>query len=301
MYRGILLPETFYGRRAKISQYADDKAVYLHSPADYTAFNDILDLYARASGARVNEAKSKMLLLGSAADNPAPWSTIPIPRMQPGETTKYLGFLVGPDVVDSTLWQQVVDKTIRTLALWSRRSLSLSGRTTVIRTLATSKLWYVASIVAVDADSVKTLERALFKFLWNGKPAGLVNRAVCYAPITTGGLNVPSVDAMLQALHVSWLKRLLDNTDSYWKDLAYDELRHSPVSLQRQLDLRVIMATLTNHQRRQLSASTPFWSSRPTLSIFTSSHPRQSATCCARRSFGPPAQWISPRSLLSAT
>ena len=103
--------------------------------------------------------------------------------------------------------------------------------TTVVRTLATSKLWYVASIVAVDAESVKTLERALFKFLWNGKATGLVNRAVCYAPITTGGLNVPSVDAMLQALHVSWLKRLLDNTDSYWKDLAYDELRHSPVSL----------------------------------------------------------------------
>ena len=44
LYRGILLPETFYGRRAKISQYADDKAVYLNSPTDYTAFNDILDL-----------------------------------------------------------------------------------------------------------------------------------------------------------------------------------------------------------------------------------------------------------------
>jgi exonuclease III len=105
-YTGITLPDGTR-RLSKIGQYADDKAFYAATNADVRRLNFHIDRYERASGARINVAKSAALLLGIATATDFPSCRFPI--LQNGQSIKYLGSLVGPTLSDEQLWQPVMD------------------------------------------------------------------------------------------------------------------------------------------------------------------------------------------------
>ena len=239
LYKGLPLPEG-YGRSFKLAQYADDKAMGLADNDDANRLSHHLQLYEDASGARVNVTKSSALLLGPAIA--ADFAGLQVPVLQPGESTKYLGFSVGPDVNDRDLWIECAAKLTSTLAQWSRRNLSIAGRITVIRVLATSKLWYLASIVEPPKDILRQLDLSVRRFLWKGKKAGPIRRSLCLAPRSAGGLGMLDIDSCIGGLQFSWLQRLLDHGDGKWKDLALEELRSAPQSAKWALGTRLLLS-----------------------------------------------------------
>jgi len=242
-----------YERAAKASLYADDKAIYLSSPADYHEVRRLLHTYELASGAKINTAKSSALLLGAA--DPADWTCIDVPILKDNETTTYLGFTVGPTASDSDIWDTVISKLDKTLARWRRRDLSLLGRLTVIKTLATSKLWYIAALTPIPPTKLQALEKQVWAYLWRDRPRGLVRREVALSPRHHGGLGALSIPAMVQALQMQWLKRLCDPSDALWKDIVLDRLREASPHL----GLRIVFATSTRQQLRNLGD--PLWTS----------------------------------------
>jgi exonuclease III len=239
LYKGLSLPEA-YGRNFKLAQYADDKAMALADNDDAGRLNHHLQLYEDAAGARVNVIKSSALLLGSAVEDD--FAALQVPVLQAGQSTKYLGFSVGPDVTDRDLWLECAAKLTSTLAQWARRNLSIAGRITVIRVLATSKLWYLASILEPPTDVLRQMDLSVRRFLWKGKKAGPIRRRLCLAPRSAGGIAMLDIESCVSGLQFSWLQRLLDNGDGKWKDIALEELRSAPQSTKWALGTRLLLS-----------------------------------------------------------
>jgi hypothetical protein len=155
----------FTGIRAPASlrmlQLADDKLVGLCSPADYTALTPLLDAYAAASGAKLNGAKSELILLGPSTNHPEEWAAVPAKVVE--VSTRYLGVQIGRRVPKEALWGTVRDKFTATLAAWSKRNLTLRGRITVIRTLASSQLWHIAAVTRCPTDVASSLQAAVWR------------------------------------------------------------------------------------------------------------------------------------------
>jgi exonuclease III len=223
--QGLPLPEAGYGRTALISLYADDKDIMLKDNASLLHLDELLDKYECASGAKINARKSSAILLGSsvAADFPSLRYRI----LSGNESVSCLGVSIGPATTDRDIWMQLNDKLDSTLALWAHRDLSTKGRLTVLRTMACSKLWYVAAVVPPPPDIEKQLNTSCWRFFWRGRAAGPVAREYCLSPAHLGGLGMFTVPNTIDALIASTLQRLNDTSDAKWKAYAIDQVRNS--------------------------------------------------------------------------
>jgi len=241
LFKGLSSPDR--GTRPfKVAQFADDKAVGLQDGSDADRLMHWLDLYRKATNGLINWSKTVGFVLCPGTDPPMVLSTV---RWIPSDlTARYLGVEVGLKPSAVQIWQGVVDKSLGTLRAWQGRALSLRGRVVVIRTLAASRLWYLASTVVCPPDILKRLTTALWTFLWRGRPHGKISRAACLLPTSYGGLGVIDVDTTIKALHLNWLRRLFDATPSLWKAYLLNDLQSSTLSTVWGLGLDILGSAL---------------------------------------------------------
>ena len=206
-----------------VSLYADDKAFFAHDAGDVAVLAGWLVVHGQATGARINWAKCRGLWL-SADPFPLPALMAPLQWVPLGDRVTYLGVPIGRDARMTEVWGEVAGKMEATLALWRARNLSSRGRLTEARSLATSRLWHVASVCPLPSDTLKRIERAVQTFFWKGKRAGVVRRSVCATPPELGGLSMFDVEGVVKALHVQWLARLVQPAAAAWKSLVWAAL-----------------------------------------------------------------------------
>ena len=103
---------------------------------------------------------------------------------------------------------------------WDKRSLSLIGKTLVVKSLAMSQVLYLVSVIPNPNDKLqKELENILFKYLWNNKP-DKIKRKYVIARTTDGGLGFPHIKTQFTALKCAWIKRLVSGSPALWKQLV---------------------------------------------------------------------------------
>ena len=130
------------GKEYKLSQYADDTQLILDgSEKSLKEALHLLKQYYKMSGLKINIDKTRALWIGSSCSSterlceeiPLDWSQEPL---------RILGVTFSPLVFN--IWelnsQEILLKVKNTLNHWSERRLTLSGRITVIKSLAISKL-----------------------------------------------------------------------------------------------------------------------------------------------------------------
>ena len=71
-------------------------------------------------------------------------------------------------VISSQNFQEKLDKIQKVINIWNMRGLSLFGRLTIVKTLLIPKFLYVSSIIQTPMETIKRVERMIFKFLWKG-------------------------------------------------------------------------------------------------------------------------------------
>jgi hypothetical protein len=76
-------------------------------------------------------------------------------------------------------------------------------------------------------DIEQSISKSIWRFLWLGRRAGPVARANCLAPKHLGGLGMFDFSTVIDSLLISTLRRLVDHSDSKWKDLIAAEFRAS--------------------------------------------------------------------------
>ena len=130
--KGITIDEH---NEVKLSQYADGTTVLLSDVQSASKLFDLLSLFERCSGLKLNQKKSEMLWLGFMHHRK---DTI-LDLQMSGELVYALGVHFTYDLEESEKKKIFFDKLgslKKTLNMWSQRDLSIVGRINIIKTLA---------------------------------------------------------------------------------------------------------------------------------------------------------------------
>jgi len=89
------------------------------------------------------------------------------------------------------------------------------GRLTVVKTLALSKLTSLfLTIPNPSTNLIKDLQKMFFKFIWNDGP-DKISRVTITQDVCNGGLRAVDVKKFIQALKVTWIRRLMQSNSKY--------------------------------------------------------------------------------------
>lgn len=221
--KGICIGSTEY----KISQYADDTTLFLDgtkSSFEYCV-HTILE-YAKFSGLNMNFDKTKVVCLGNQIDS----GTKYMPHLQ-FEWNPNTFTLLGTEfnvtlkgLMDLNL-QNKMKHMINIMNSWSKRNLTPLGRITVIKSLVISKITHILmALPSTQSKLLVKLEKLFFKFIWKDKPDQM-KRISAYQKIQHGGLNILNINAFQQALHITWIRRLMSSENAAWKSIIRTECK----------------------------------------------------------------------------
>lgn len=189
----------------KISQYADDTSITVVGNKSIDRIEYHLNLYEKASGAKVNRKKCEGLWLGSnknRTDKPLgyKWFT---------DKIKILGIYIGNNNTEKASWEEKITKFKKVLNLWKMRDLSLQGKKTVINILAAACLWYTAYVYPIPDYAISELNNEIWEFFWGSKN-GRVKNAVVKLPPDKGGYGVLDLKKKSEALQLTWVSKFFD-------------------------------------------------------------------------------------------
>ena len=148
----------------KLSQYADDTSFLLRDTASIGHTFDTLNLYERASGAKINREKCKGLWSGPFKHRTDSiydfdWYNNYIPD-------KILDHIFGNVDYTRLNLEPRIQKTKNTIEAWRHRELSYKGKALIINGLLTSTLWYTATSTHIPKWAISEIEQALYNFFW---------------------------------------------------------------------------------------------------------------------------------------
>ena len=104
----------------------------------------------------------------------------------------------------------------RIISMYSKFSLSLIGKVTVIKTLMLPKIVYLLTVLPTPPSNIfYVIEKRLKDFLWKNGNARICNKQL-EKEIGEGGLKLTNIRDFNKSLKLSWLKRLL-TTEGSWQ------------------------------------------------------------------------------------
>ena len=160
---GFLLP----GPRSKcfkVGQYADYTTGFLRSLHSLRVLLDVISIYERGSGAKLNRSKSEAMWVGSwKARVDQPFGLTWVKKM------KIIGVFFGVIDVQRDNWEPRLSKLDKMLSLWKSRPLSMVGKSLVINVLGVSKLLYLARVLVTPRWMIDRFNSLIWNFLWGSK------------------------------------------------------------------------------------------------------------------------------------
>ena len=93
------------------------------------------------------------------------------------------------------------------IKLWHMRHLSLEGKTTIFRSLALSKIVYLALLTIVPKSIIEELNEIQKKFLWSNKKCEIKHDTLCN-DYKNGGLRNVDINLKIVSLKYSWICKL---------------------------------------------------------------------------------------------
>ena len=102
------------------------------------------------------------------------------------------------------------------LQIWTSRSLTLEGKIIIFKTLAISKIVYLALIITMPNAIIVELEKIQKTFLWRNSHVKIKHQTLCNS-FETGGLKNVDINVKTTSLLCSWVQKLYDNNFHEWK------------------------------------------------------------------------------------
>ena len=198
---------TIGDNETKLLAYADEMTALLSDTASAKELFDSLNIFEKYSGLKMNVSKTKTMWIGTMKN-----SSEKSLGLEWCLTVKNLGviFSCNQKVVSSQNFQEKLDKIQKVINIWNMRGLSLFGRVKIVKTLLIPKFLYASSIIQTPMETIKRMERMIFKFLWKGPDK--VTRNSFVNSIKNGGLNLIDIETQVKALTLSWIPHSLDST-----------------------------------------------------------------------------------------
>ena len=133
-------------------------------------------------------------------------------------TIKILGvhFSYNKTLRDEKNFVITIKKIETLLQIWRQRELTLEGKITIFKSLAISKIVYLAYLSDVPKYVIEELQKIQNSFIWNGKRAKIKHKTLCNS-YEKGGLQSVDIEVKIKALQFSWVQRLFDDNEHQWK------------------------------------------------------------------------------------
>jgi len=209
----------------RISLYADDVVIFLHSSAsDLEVMLDLLQLFGEASGLKTNVQKSSVLPIQCLEDDKAiiqeqlPCQILDFP-------CKYLGVPLSLRKLSKAQIQPIIDKIADQLPGWKADLLTRAGRKVLVQFVLTSMLVYLVMAMDLPPWALKAIDKIRRGFLWKGRKD--VNGGHCLLawpkvarPQELGGLGISSLQQLGWALRMRWLWLQKTEPDKPWASFA---------------------------------------------------------------------------------
>jgi hypothetical protein len=167
-----------------------------------TAVFSVFGRYEKASGAKLNVAKSHGLLMGTWIDR----TNLPVALDWSSTSITIMGSTISNQSEEKD-WEARVCKLTELLASWQNRQLSFHGRALVVNMLGLSKFWYHASFLCLPDQVATDIEKLVFPYVWRKKREGIVRSSVKQR-FGQGGLGLIDVRRKAASLHAMWIRRL---------------------------------------------------------------------------------------------
>ena len=209
--KGITVREKEY----LLSQFADDTMLCLDgNEKSFRATIETLDKFSEISGLLINNEKTQILWIGSRMNSKLKFMRDRNYTWDPG-IIRILGinFSTNLDTIFEINYRNKLKEIERLLTKWEKRNLTPFGKITVIKTLAVPKLLYLFLNLPDPPECfMKKLDDIIYKFLWDSKPSK-INRHTIQLEKEEGGLDMINLKNFISGLKLSWLRRLITDTD----------------------------------------------------------------------------------------
>ena len=218
LVRGIKLEDNI---EIRIAQYADDTVLFLQDAQCLNGALRELEYFSEASMLKVNVDKTTCLPIGPPNQNNSgdqggvKWVT----------KMKVLGIIFennNTNITEVNLQPKLL-QIQKEIAHWRRRNLTVLGRITVVKSLLISKLVHLfTALPNPPKKDLKNLNKLLYQFIWAGR-RDPIKRAKLIQNYTNGGLSMIDIQAFVNSMKLTWLKRLMQS-QAQWTKVSVLEL-----------------------------------------------------------------------------
>ena len=210
------------GVEVRISQYADDTVLFLDSTPDSVRGSlQELQTFSEMSGLKLNVEKTSCMMFGAdgryTGENNFGLKWV--------QDMKVLG-VVFPKNLKNVTEINIRPRLVqieKEIVQWRRRYLTPFGKITVIKSLLISKLVHLLlALPNPTATMLKEIEKMFYNFIWGSK-RDAIKRTRLIQNYANGGLRMIDINAFINSLKLSWLKRLF-LSQSTWAKLGDVEI-----------------------------------------------------------------------------
>ena len=206
-----------FGHEYIYSSYADDTSFSLRDEESIRNTMQIINKFSCFSGLKPNVSKCEIAGIGILKGVHMALCGMKCINLTKN-SIKILGLHFSYDkfLQNAKNFQETMINIQRILQIWKMRQLTLEGRILIFKTLAISKIVFLASQTTIPNDMVEKLMKIQEDFVWLGKKTKINYSTLCNSH-ETGGLKNIDIRAKIISLQCSWVKRLFDDNFHEWK------------------------------------------------------------------------------------
>jgi hypothetical protein len=196
----VIKPLDICDRTFLYSAYADDATFFLKDEESVKALFETIKLFSSYSDLKPNYSKCEVAGIGVLKG--ASWALCGLKSVDlTTGTMKILGihFSYNEEIRNEKNFTETIGKIENVLAVWRQRNLTLEGKITIFKTLAISKIVFIAFLSNVPEIITTTLKTIQSNFLWNGMRPKIKHDTLCNS-YEKGGLQSVDIICKVKAL-----------------------------------------------------------------------------------------------------
>lgn len=156
------------GYSCPVLQYADDTLIVVCGDSEDVAnLKMLLDLFADATGLKINYNKSTVVLI-HMSEHSVQQCIYLLGCKREGFPQVYLGLPLSVHKLPASVFKPQIDKADRYLAGWQSSLLNYMGRAVLVNAVLDSQLVYAMSALSEPVGAVTKMDSRRRSFLWNG-------------------------------------------------------------------------------------------------------------------------------------
>ena len=198
------------GEERKLTTFADDTSLFLDaSKKSLRKSIETLDSFREASGLKINIGKTKAAWLGSKRhQNEGMCHDLNLDWVHEFSALGIIYNVRDLSQITELNCRSKFAEIDKILLNWSRRSTTLLGRVTILKSLALSKIiHFLISLPSPGKDFFREIDKKFYRFLWKQKPPKIAKKTM-EGDITDGGLKMVNLIQFDCVLKLKWIKML---------------------------------------------------------------------------------------------